>query len=97
MGSSRHMQGLSQALSGVLEKAGLAHLIHEDTLRKNWEAVLGPRASSMASLESLKDWTLRVRVESATWRQELHFQREAIKKRANALLGAELVKDVVLV
>jgi hypothetical protein len=95
-GGKRPMVELSRVLAGVLEQAGLSHLPHEQKLRKNWEALLGPRASAIASLEGLKGWVLRVRVESAVWRQELSFQRESIRKRANEILGAELVKEVVL-
>lgn len=90
------MVGLNHALQGVLADAGLGHLLHEEKLRKNWEALLGPRASAIATLEGLKGWVLRVKVESATWRNELSFQREAIRKKANDLLGADLVKDVIL-
>lgn len=91
------MVGLNQALTGVLAEAGLGHLLHEEKLRKNWNSLLGPRASAIASMEGLKGWVLKVRVESATWRNELSFQRESIRKRANEILGAELVKDVVLI
>jgi predicted nucleic acid-binding Zn ribbon protein len=65
-------------------------------LRRRWADLMGPRAAAIAHLESLKGWTLKVRVESAAWRQELHFQRDALKKRANELLGAELVRDIQL-
>jgi predicted nucleic acid-binding Zn ribbon protein len=91
------MVELSRVLSGVLEQAGLAHLPHEDKLRRNWEKLMGPKASALTALEGLRGWVLKVKVESAVWRQELSFQREAIRRRANEILGAELVKDVVLV
>ena len=88
--------GIAQVLSGVLDSAGLGHLLHEDRLRRNWEAVMGSRAMAVASLEGFKDYILKVRVESATWRMELHYQRDAIRMRANGILGADLVKEVVL-
>jgi predicted nucleic acid-binding Zn ribbon protein len=91
-----HPVGLSQVLTQVLDQSGLGHLLYEDKLRRSWRDLLGERAAAMASLESLKGFVLRVRVESATWRMELHYQREAIRVRANAILGAQLVKDVVL-
>jgi predicted nucleic acid-binding Zn ribbon protein len=89
--------GINQALNGVLSEAGLSHLLHEEKLRKNWTALLGPRASAMASLDSLRGWVLKVKVDSATWRNELNFQRETLRSRANEILGAELVRDVILV
>ncbi len=94
--ANRNLVGVSQVLNGMLDRAGLGHLASEDALRKQWSTLMGPRAAEMAKLESLKGWILKVRVESATWRNELHYQRDAIKKRANEMLGAELVKDVML-
>ena len=95
-GSGRHLAGISQVLGGMLDRAGMGHLLYEEKLRGNWAALMGPKAAAIAKLESLKGWTLKVRVESATWRNELHFQRDAIRKRANEILGADLVKEVHL-
>ena len=94
---ARQMAELSQVLGGMLDRAGLGHLVYEEKLRTHWAALMGPKVAEIASLESLKGGTLKVRVESATWRMELHYQRDAIRKRANELLGAELVKEIVLV
>lgn len=96
-GAGRHLAGISQVLGGMLDRAGMGHLLYEEKLRGNWQALMGPKASAIAKLESLKGWTLRVRVESATWRNELHYQRDAIRKRANEILGADLVKEILLV
>lgn len=92
----RRFAGISQVLGSLLDQAGLSHLMYEEKLRARWVELMGPKAAAIAKLESLKGWTLRVRVESATWRNELHFQKDALRKRANELLGAELVKDIQL-
>ena len=88
--------GVSQVLAGVMAEAGLGHLVYEQKLRENWAALLGPKASSIAVLESCKNGILMVKVESSTWRQELSYQRESIRKRANEILGVNLVKEVKL-
>ena len=90
------LAGISQVLGNVLDQAGLGFLAYEEKLRQHWTDLMGPRAAAIASLESLKGWTLRVRVESAAWRNELHYQKEALKRRANQILGAELVRDIQL-
>jgi len=95
--AGRQLAGISQVLGGWLDRAGLGHLLYEEKLRGNWAQLMGPKASAIAKLESLKGWSLKIRVESATWRNELHFQKDAIRKRANEILGAELVKDIHLV
>jgi predicted nucleic acid-binding Zn ribbon protein len=93
---ARRFAGISQVLGSLLDQAGLSHLMYEEKLRARWTELMGPKAAAIAKLESLKGWTLKVRVESATWRNELHFQKDALRKRANELLGAELVKDIQL-
>ena len=94
--AGRQLAGISQVLGGMLDRAGLGHLVYEEKLRGNWAALMGPKAAGIAKLESLKGWTLKVRVESATWRNELHFQKDALRQRANEILGAELVKEIQL-
>jgi predicted nucleic acid-binding Zn ribbon protein len=93
---ARQFSGISQVLGSVLDQAGLGFLAYEEKLRQHWPELMGPRAAAIAKLESLKGWTLKVRVESATWRNELHFQKDALRKRANELLGADLVRDIQL-
>ena len=95
-GRKRQFSGISQVLGSVLDQAGLSFLAYEEKLRQHWTDLMGPRAAAIAKLESLKGWTLRIRVESATWRNELHFQKDSLRKRANELLGAELVRDIQL-
>jgi predicted nucleic acid-binding Zn ribbon protein len=84
------------ALQESLRPLGLGFLLHEQKLREQWERVLGEKAARVASLESLKDFVLNVRVEGAVWRNELHYQSEAIRTRANEILGADIVREVRL-
>ena len=84
------------ALQDALRLCGLGHLLHEQKLRAGWERVVGDKAAGMAALETLREGVLHVRVGDAVWRNELHYQREAIRAAANALLGAEVVREVRL-
>ena len=84
------------ALRETLDSLKLGFLLHEAKLRRRWNEVVGERAAEMAEMESLKDFVLSVRVSQAAWRQELHFQRDAIRARANGVLGSNLVRDVRL-
>ncbi len=87
--------GLAQVLNGYLNRNGMAHLLYEDKLRQHWTELMGQRASEMTQLESMQDWILRVRVSNASWRMELHYQKENIRHKANTLLGHEVVQDVL--
>ncbi len=88
---------MAQVLESILNQAGLGHLLFEEKLRHNWLDLMGPKAAEITTLESLKGWTLKVKVENSVWRHELSYQREEMRKRANQILGSELVKDVILV
>jgi predicted nucleic acid-binding Zn ribbon protein len=96
MARKSHPIGIRQALQGLLDSEGLAHMLGEQTLRKGWAALLGPKAAPLCELISLKDGILHMRVRDSVWRQELHFQRAALITKANALLGGAVVKDVFL-
>jgi hypothetical protein len=87
MARKSHPIGIRQALQGLLDSEGLAHMLGEQTLRK---------AAPLCELISLKDGILHMRVRDSVWRQELHFQRAALIAKANALLGGAVVKDVFL-
>ena len=88
--------GSGGALQQMLQAAGLGFLLHETRLRERWEEIVGGPAAKVAALESLKDFVLHVKVDGAAWRQELHYQRDAIRAKANAVLGADIVREVRL-
>jgi predicted nucleic acid-binding Zn ribbon protein len=84
------------ALQESLRAQGLGFLLHEQKLREQWVRVVGDKAAKVAGLESLKDFVLHVKVEGAVWRNELHYQCDAIRHRANEVLGADIVREVRL-
>ena len=84
------------ALQEALREQGLGFLLYEEKLRAGWERILGGPAAKVAALESLRDFVLTVKVDGAAWRQELHYQREAVRQRANEALGADIVREVRL-
>lgn len=84
------------ALQESLRAQGLGFLMHEQKLREQWTRVVGEKAARVAALESLKDFTLSVKVADATWRNELHYQLEAIRTRANEVLGVDVVREIRL-
>jgi predicted nucleic acid-binding Zn ribbon protein len=84
------------ALQETLQAQGLGHLLQEARLREKWTELMGKRAAGIAEMESLKDGLLSVRVADAAWRNELHYQRDALRLKANQILGMNTVKDVRL-
>ena len=87
---------ISGALQDALRAQGLGFLLHENRLRENWDKILGAKAAQIAKLESLKDFVLSIKIDEAVWRNELHYQRETIRQKANEILGADIVREVRL-
>jgi predicted nucleic acid-binding Zn ribbon protein len=84
------------ALQETLRAQGLGFLLHENRLREHWDRILGAKAAPLAVLESLKDFTLSIKVTESVWRNELHYQRDEIRRKANEVLGGEIVREVRL-
>ncbi len=60
-----------------------------------WGEVVGARVARRAKAEAVRGGILFVRVANSTWLQELSLLKEEIIKKLNALLGGDIVKDIV--
>ena len=60
-------------------------------LKRNWEAILGPRLGSMARPIGYKNKCLFIRLPSACHVQEISFEKEEILSRLNQHLGGRAV------
>lgn len=62
-----------------------------------WEEAVGAPVAARAQPAGYRDGVLSVRVAGAAWMQELQFMKEDVRERLNALLGAELIRDIYFV
>ena len=94
------LEKIPVSIRGVLQETlqahGLGHILLESRLRRQWTELMGERAARIAEMISLKDGVLCIQVTDAAWRHELHYQCDALRKRANNILGANTVKDIRL-
>jgi predicted nucleic acid-binding Zn ribbon protein len=96
MAKAKQPEAIQGLLQQTLKASGLGHLLHESRLRERWKELMGERAAKIAEMESLKDGQLHIRVSDSVWRQELMFQREALRRKANDILGSSVVKEIRL-
>lgn len=61
----------------------------------NWHKVVGDRIASYANPLRVRDSILFVRVENASWRNELVFMKGKIIKELNQSVKANVIKDIV--
>jgi len=62
-----------------------------------WDEEVGQPVADHAQPAGFRAGVLSVRVDSATWMQELQFLKEGIRERLNRRLGEDLIRDVYFV
>lgn len=62
-----------------------------------WNEEVGESVAGHAQPTGFRAGVLSVRVDSATWMQELQFLKEGIRERLNRRLGDDLIRDVYFV
>ena len=83
--SSRHTSTIAETLTEYFGRHGLARRISQASIVTDWAELVGEQVASVSEPDSVdKSGTLRVRVESAAWLQELQ------------LMSATIIKDLAL-
>lgn len=85
---------LKDLLGGVGARLGLEDTRATGLLWAHWPEIVGDAVAQNAEPTSLKKGVLRVRATSPTWAQELTYLATEIRARANAMAGAEVVREV---
>jgi len=85
---------LKDLLGGVGSRLGLEDTRATGLLWARWSEIVGDAVAQNAEPTSLKKGVLRVRATSPTWAQELTYLATEIRTRANALAGADVVREV---
>jgi predicted nucleic acid-binding Zn ribbon protein len=66
----------------------------EPRLRAHWAEAVGAEDAARCGVEKLEDGRLTVAAETAVHRHYLWMRAETLRRRANAFLGADVVKEV---
>jgi hypothetical protein len=85
---------LKDLLGGVGARLGLEDARATGLIWKRWDEIVGPGVAANAEPTSLRRGLLKVRATSPAWAQELTFLAAEIVARANAIAGAETVREV---
>lgn len=85
---------LKDLLGGVGARIGLEDARATGVIWRRWAEVVGDGVAKNAEPTSLKRGVLRVRATSPVWAQELTFLASEIVTRANAIAGADVVREV---
>ena len=95
MRRSRQPEKIGTVLTRTLKGLKIDRRVKEETTLLNWDKVVGERIASQSSPLRVKDSILFVRVENASWRNELVFLKGKIIKELNQSVRANVIKDIV--
>jgi predicted nucleic acid-binding Zn ribbon protein len=94
-GRSRKPRLLGDILKELIEDIGTGSRLGEATVIAAWQDISGPQIQRATESVRLDRKKLVVKLNSASWRQELHMQRSAWCERLNEALGRRLVDEIV--
>lgn len=88
-------QKLGNVLQEVIDRLGVREKIDEAQVIETWASVAGPQVNSVTESAWMKGDTLFIKISSSAWRQELHMNRRAWKKRLNDAIGRKVVDEIL--
>ena len=87
---------MGDLLEEFFQRPYIAAKVAEGKLPETWRAVVGNRAADETTELRLDNHILHVRIRSSVLRQELFYQREALKEELNARSGVKLINAVII-
>ena len=89
-------QLMGDLLEEFFQRPYIAAKVAEGKLPETWRAVVGNRTADETTELRLENHMLHVRIRSSVLRQELFYQREALKEELNARSGVKLIHAVII-
>ena len=89
-------QLMGDLLEEFFQRPYIAAKVAEGKLPETWRAVVGNRTADETTELRLENHILHVRIRSSVLRQELFYQREALKEELNARSEVKLINAVII-
>lgn len=89
-------QLMGELLEEFFRRPYIAAKIAEGKLPDTWRAVVGDRVANETTELKLENHILHVRIRSSVLRQELFYQRDALRDALNEHAGVRLVNAVII-
>ena len=87
---------MGDLLEEFFRRPYVAAKVAEGKLPDTWRDIVGDRAAELTTQLRLENHILHVRIQSSVLRQELFYQREALKEEINRRSGVRLVNAVII-
>jgi predicted nucleic acid-binding Zn ribbon protein len=91
---------MAQSIGAIIQEWLRANNLEEKIQQKSipgyWVEIVGEALASHSEVERVDKGRMYIRVESATWRNEISMRREEIRRKVNEHFGAEIVQEVIV-
>ena len=87
---------MGELLDEFFKRPYVAAKVAEGRLPDTWREIVGERAAADTTELRLERHILHVRIHSSVLRQELFYQREALKEEINRRSGVRIVNAVII-
>ena len=87
---------MGELLDEFFKRPYVAAKVAEGRLPDTWREIVGERAAADTTELRLERHILHVRIRSCVLRQELFYQREALKEEINRRSGVRIVNAVII-
>ena len=81
----------------IFLKSGFKNAILQENAVSVWPDVVGKNISNISKATNVDKGVLFIKVESATWKQELYMQKNEIINKINKKIGSKAIKEIRLV
>lgn len=89
-------QLMGELLEEFFRRPYIAAKIAEGKLPDTWRTVVGDRVANETTELKLENHILHVRIRSSVLRQELFYQRDALRDALNEQAGVRLINAVII-
>ncbi len=95
MPAKNQPQPLGAVLSDLVDRYGYRERFDAARAVEAWPVVVGEAIAGVTEQVWMRHGVLHVKIQSAAWRHQLQFQRQAWRDRLNEHLGGSVVDEVV--
>ena len=89
-------QLMGELLEEFFRRPYIAAKVAEGKLPETWRTVVGDRVANETTELKLENHILHVRIRSSVLRQELFYQRDALRDALNEQAGVRLINAVIV-
>lgn len=89
-------QKLKDVLKMMVSEMKWDHKLYESQIKEFWTKRMGTTINQYTKELKLRRGKLFITLDSSPVKQELSYEREKLRKTLNELMGAEVIKDIVI-